>query len=233
MTVTDTSSGTSFKLGSIRVGADTLTPTSVSWVEYYRWSDPRSSCATEPYSRARFGLPKGNDGSLTARVSSTQVNGCPGQPSNGATVTTDSGGARHTLAIGNSVMGPITGLAGKCADVSGTNVVLYGCHGGANQQWVLSYDGTIRSKGFQCLDIEGSGRLVAYSCHGGANQQWQVSSGRIANPATGRCVDVDGGSSADGTDLIAYACHGGANQQWDNPGQAVPTAMLAGDPSRR
>ncbi|MEV4166319.1 DUF3472 domain-containing protein [Nonomuraea dietziae] len=60
MTVTNTSTNAQFKLGSIRVGADTMSPGSVSWAEYYRWSDPRSSCATEPYSRARITAPVGS-----------------------------------------------------------------------------------------------------------------------------------------------------------------------------
>lgn len=218
MTVTDTTSGTSFKLGSIKVGADLLSPGSVSWVEYYRWSDARSSCASEPYSRARFETPTGNNGSLRARITSTSESTCQDM----VTVTNGGDHSVHTNGIGNSVMGPLTGIAGKCADVSGgsgtsgTPVVLYGCTGGANQTWVLAHDGTIRSKLFTCLDVS-TGKATSATCTGAAGQKWAVQNGALVNPSTGKCLDVEGGGSADGTRLIAYACHGGANQKWTTP----------------
>lgn len=177
MTITDRYDGSSFKLGSIRVGSDLMNPTSVSWVEYYRWSDSRSSCATEPYSRATFGLPIGNNGTLTARVASTSVHGCPGFPSNGATVTTGSYGARHTLAIGNSVMGPVTGLAGKCLATQGSAVRVASCDGSAGQRWTVQNGAVQNVASGNCLDVEDGAsadgtNVIQYACHGGTNQHW-------------------------------------------------------------
>lgn len=221
MTITNTATGLSFKLGSIRVGTDTMSPTSVSWVEYYRWSDSRSSCATEPYSRARFAAPTGNGGSLRARISGTHVSaGCRDR----TTVTVSGSDAVHTNAIGNSVMGPITGIGGKCVDVAnadnGTAATLWQCHGGGNQAWVLAYDGTIRSKLFACLDANGTGdgaAVTQWTCHGGANQQWRADGGRLINQGSGKCLDAYGASSANGTRLVVWSCHGGTNQNWSVP----------------
>ncbi|MFW6692553.1 ricin-type beta-trefoil lectin domain protein [Streptomyces sp. MAR4 CNX-425] len=223
MTVTDTATGSSFKLGSIRVGSDRMSPSSVSWVEYYRWSDSRSSCQTEPYSRARFDAPTGNDGTVTARLSGTKANTCPGFPDDGAAVTAAGSGARHTLGIGNSVMGPITGAADKCADVaSDGSVVLWSCHGGGNQAWVMSQDGAIRAKDFSCLDIDGAGtadgtRVISWDCHARANQQWRAENGALVNPATGKCLDTENGATADGTRLVIRTCDGSATQRWTAP----------------
>ncbi len=77
--------------------------------------------------------------------------------------------------------GPITGLAGKCADVAGANpangtvVQLYGCDGTAAQQWTRAGD-TLRALG-KCLDVTGGSSadgtpLQMWTCHGGTNQRW-------------------------------------------------------------
>ncbi|GAA2671080.1 hypothetical protein GCM10010412_050460 [Nonomuraea recticatena] len=221
MTVTNTSTNAQFKLGSIRVGADTMSPGSVSWTEYYRWSDPRSSCATEPYSRARITAPVGNNGTLRARVTSAHA----GQTcTDKAAVTVSGSSATHVNAIGNSVMGQMSGIGGKCVNVAdaadATPALLQPCDGGAGQAWVWAYDGTIRSKLFACLDANGSANgapVTQWSCNGGANQQWSHSNGRIVNAASGKCLDAANGSSANGTRLIIWTCGSNANQQWSIP----------------
>lgn len=217
MTVTNASTGTSFKVGSIRVGADSMKATSVNWTEYYRWNDSRASCLSEPYSRALFGTPSGNNGAVKAKLTGSQANGCTGFPNNGATVTDTGTGARQTLAIGNSVMAPITGPGGKCADVASGAVVLYGCHGGGNQAWVVSNDGTIRSKDFQCLDAAGDGKVGVYSCHGGDNQQWRAKDGTLVNSAAGKCLDTEASGTSDNTRLVVRTCAGTTTQQWTAP----------------
>jgi len=126
-----------------------------------------------------------------------------------------------------SRVGPIVGLAGKCVDVfnnqtaNGTKVELWSCHGGANQQWTVGTDGTLRSLG-KCMDITGgataNGTLVAlWDCNGGSNQVWQPSNGALRNPQTGKCLDVPNSNSTNGTQLIIWDCNGGANQRWTLP----------------
>jgi len=122
-------------------------------------------------------------------------------------------------------VGPVTGVGGKCADVSGsgsadgTKVQLWTCHGGANQQWTVTGT-TLRALG-KCLTVTGTanGSPVQLStCNGGGGQSWNPgASGALVNPQSGRCLDANGGSSADGTQLIIWTCHGGANQRWTLP----------------
>jgi hypothetical protein len=223
MTITNATTGASFKLGSIRVGSDLLKPSSQSWVEYYRWSDSRSSCQTEPYSRARFDAPTGNNGTLTAKLGSTSTNACPGFPSGGATSVAAGTGVRHTLGIGNSVMGPITGAASRCLDiVSGNDIAIKTCDGDGSQAWVLSQDGSVRNKNFTCLDVynrataDGS-KVGVWACNGGSNQKWNVLNGTLVNPSSGKCLDTQGGATADGTTLIIRTCSTASTQKWTTP----------------
>lgn len=222
MRVRNTSTDQSFVLGRIKVGAQRLAPDSVSWVEYYRWSDPRSSCLTEPYSSAHFDLPVGNGGGRTATVSDTRENTCPGFPNGGTDVVVGASAVTHTLGIGNSVMGPITRSGGKCADVDGgsdadgTPVLLYGCHGGGNQAWVLANDGTVRSKLFACLDAGRSGVFIT-ECGQANSQRWKVEAGQLVNAASGKCLATKGGGIADGTRLVMAVCDGSPAQNWTTP----------------
>jgi len=124
-------------------------------------------------------------------------------------------------------VGPITGVSGKCVDVSGagsadgTKIQLWTCHGGTNQQWTVS-GSTLRALN-KCMGIAGGGTgnggLVQLStCNGSGGQNWTAgANGSLVNPQSGRCLDANGGSSADGTQLIIWSCHGGANQRWTLP----------------
>ncbi|MGW1817569.1 lectin, partial [Streptomyces sp. NPDC002125] len=121
--------------------------------------------------------------------------------------------------------GPITGLAGKCADVAagatanGTAVQLYDCNGTAAQKWTVGSDGTIRALG-KCLDVASGGTadgtpVQLYDCNGTAAQQWATPAARdIVNPQANKCLDVSGGNSANGTRLQIWTCTGSANQKW-------------------
>ncbi|MBV8529173.1 MAG: ricin-type beta-trefoil lectin domain protein [Candidatus Dormibacteraeota bacterium] len=139
--------------------------------------------------------------------------------------------------------GPITGLAGKCVDDSGSGtkngnpVILYHCTGGANQSWNVPGDGTIRVLG-KCLDVTGShstanGTLVElWSCNGGANQVWTSSNGNLVNPQSSKCLDVPGSNSTDGTQLDIFTCgNAQPNQLWNLPGGNVVTVTNPGTQS--
>jgi hypothetical protein len=124
-------------------------------------------------------------------------------------------------------VGPITGNAGKCVDVSGgssadgTKIQLWRCTGSANQQWTVNGN-TLRSLG-KCMGVAGgstaNGALVQLSsCTGAGGQSWSPgANGSLVNPQSGRCLDANGAGSADGTQLIIWSCHGGANQRWALP----------------
>ncbi|HET6708417.1 MAG TPA: glycoside hydrolase family 75 protein [Amycolatopsis sp.] len=80
--------------------------------------------------------------------------------------------------------GPITGIGGKCLDVTsagtanGTTTQLWDCNGSNAQKW---------------------------SANGAQN---------LVNTGSGKCPDATGNSSANGTRLQIWTCGSGANQKW-------------------
>jgi glucosylceramidase len=125
--------------------------------------------------------------------------------------------------------GPITGIAGKCADVAGaatangTAIQLYDCNSSAAQKWTVASDGSLQALG-KCMDLTSAGtangtQVQLYDCNGTAAQKWTYTSGNLVNPASGRCLDATGASSANGTRLQIWDCTGASNQKW-----TVPTA---------
>jgi Ricin-type beta-trefoil lectin domain/Ricin-type beta-trefoil lectin domain-like len=120
------------------------------------------------------------------------------------------------------------GLASKCLDAQGggtedrTPIILFDCHGGPNQLWVITRNGSVvfGIGSNKCLDAEGGNsvngtRIILFNCHGGLNQQWTLGgpSGPIVGIG-GKCIDVQGADAANLTPIILFDCHGGANQQW-------------------
>ncbi len=122
-------------------------------------------------------------------------------------------------------------VLGKCFDVpgfndtNGTNVQIYDCNGGMNQQWEFWYDGTIRPtfNTNKCLDLPGwetdnGTPIQIYDCHGGSNQQWTLA--YATSSAQGglrgfgnKCVDVPGYDTTNGTNLQYYDCNNGGSQK--------------------
>jgi PKD repeat protein len=121
--------------------------------------------------------------------------------------------------------GPITGIGGKCVDVSGANtadgtkIQLWTCNNTGAQRWTASADGTLRALG-KCLDVRSGGTANGtptqlWTCNGSGAQQWVAQpGGALVNPQSGRCLDASGNSSADGTALHLWDCNGAANQKW-------------------
>ncbi|MBB4771753.1 endo-1,4-beta-xylanase [Actinomadura livida] len=119
--------------------------------------------------------------------------------------------------------GTIRGVdSGRCIDVpnastsDGTQVQLYDCHGGTNQQWTPTDAGELRVYGNKCLDAAGTGngaRVQIYSCWGGDNQKWRLNSdGSIVGVQSGLCLDAAG--SGNGAAIQLYSCWNGGNQRW-------------------
>ena len=119
--------------------------------------------------------------------------------------------------------GTIRGVeSGRCLDVpngstsDGTQLQLWDCHGGTNQQWEHTAAGELRVYGDKCLDAAGTGngaRVQIYSCWGGDNQKWTLNSdGSIVGVQSGLCLDAAG--SDNGTPIQIYSCWGGDNQRW-------------------
>ncbi|THA63171.1 DUF3472 domain-containing protein [Streptomyces sp. A0958] len=233
-TVADTATGASYKLGSIKTPATAVSPTGmVDWTEYFEWNDPRATCYDQPFSDARFGVPTGNGGTVTASVSGTSSsdNACASMTR--TDVSADS--TVQNLAIGNSARGEVTGQAGKCLEAlggvaDGAVADIHPCSGGANQAWVRAADGTLRLPSDHCLTADGTGNGAAVRVRdcagtgaGGAvtdtarQRTYSTSAHTLVNKASGRCLDVPGGDTTDGTALALWDCAGGANQQWNVP----------------
>jgi len=116
--------------------------------------------------------------------------------------------------------------SGKCLDVPGatttvgTQLDIWTCNDGTNQQYTQNSNATITVYGDRCLEAyEGAttpGTIVdIYTCNGGTNQQWTVNSnGTITNNRSGLCLDVANQGTANGSDVDLWTCNGGANQKW-------------------
>ncbi|MFC6085896.1 ricin-type beta-trefoil lectin domain protein, partial [Sphaerisporangium aureirubrum] len=65
---------------------------------------------------------------------------------------------------------------------NGTQVIIWDCNGGTNQQWNVNSNGTITGvQSGRCLDANAAGtangtKLILWSCNGQANQQWSLRS---------------------------------------------------------
>ncbi|MGC5051623.1 ricin-type beta-trefoil lectin domain protein [Micromonospora sp. DT48] len=127
---------------------------------------------------------------------------------------------------GGSTTGIVGAASGRCLDVPGSSTVngtqlqLWDCHGGANQQWSYTSGRALTVYGNKCLDAAGYGtspgtRVTIYDCHGGTNQQWQLNAdGTITGVQSGLCLDANAAGTANGTKLILWTCNGQANQRW-------------------
>jgi O-glycosyl hydrolase len=149
--------------------------------------------------------------SLPAQSVTTYVLGSSGDPG--------SGGVSGQELVGVQ--------SGKCLDVpgvstaNGTQLDIYTCNAGTNQEYTLEPDGEITVYGDKCLDAYDQGKTAGtivdiYTCNGGSNQLWQVHpDGSITNDESGLCLDVVGQGTSNGTDVDLWTCNGGSNQQWD------------------
>ncbi|MFG1807869.1 ricin-type beta-trefoil lectin domain protein [Streptomyces sp. NPDC049040] len=135
-------------------------------------------------------------------------------------ITPGSGGSGGTTST-------ITGVAsGRCVDVpnqsqtAGTQVELWDCNGGSNQQWTSTSGHELRVYGGDCLDASGGGtapgtKVDIWTCNGGSNQQWTVNAnGTITGVQSGLCLDATGNGTANGTLLELWTCNGAGNQKW-------------------
>ncbi|MFF3856044.1 ricin-type beta-trefoil lectin domain protein [Micromonospora sp. NPDC002575] len=116
--------------------------------------------------------------------------------------------------------------AGRCLDVpsqsqtNGTQLTLWDCNGGANQQWTQTAGKQLQVYGTKCLDAEGAAtssgtRVIIWDCTGGANQQWNLNTdGTITGVQSGLCLSPTGGGTANGTQVVISTCTGGNSQKW-------------------
>ncbi|MEU1753035.1 ricin-type beta-trefoil lectin domain protein [Micromonospora matsumotoense] len=116
--------------------------------------------------------------------------------------------------------------AGRCLDVpsqsqtNGTQVALWDCNSGANQQWTSTAGKQLQVYGTKCLDAERSGttsgtRVLIWDCNSGTNQQWNVNTdGTITGVQSGLCLSPTAGGTANGTLMVLSTCNNGNSQKW-------------------
>jgi hypothetical protein len=132
-----------------------------------------------------------------------------------------------------AVAGTITGIGGRCVDVSGahtangTAVQLWRCNGTRAQNWTVA--GTsFRALG-KCLDVSASShangaKVQLWRCNRTSAQTWAARNGELVNTGSGKCLDATGMSSAAGTRLRISTCRATSNQLWKVAGAGpVPT----------
>ncbi|MDX3187342.1 RICIN domain-containing protein [Streptomyces sp. MN03-5084-2B] len=115
--------------------------------------------------------------------------------------------------------------AGRCLDVpgrtqaTGTQVALWDCTSGDNQQWKTTAGKQLQVYGSKCLGADGpspGAKAVIGDCAGGTAQQWNAAAdGTITNVQSGLCLDASGAGTGNGTKVIVWTCNHGANQQWN------------------
>ncbi|MFP8884270.1 MULTISPECIES: non-reducing end alpha-L-arabinofuranosidase family hydrolase [Streptomyces] len=140
--------------------------------------------------------------------------------------------------------GALRGVASnRCLDVlggeqaDGTQLQIYDCWGGSNQQWTLTDDNQLTVYGDKCLDVpdhatEAGTRVQIWACSGGANQRWRVNSdGTIVGVESGLCLEAAGAGTANGTAVQIWTCNGGGNQKWTGLSETPPTDGVCSLPS--
>ncbi len=171
--VTDTTAGTAFTLGSIQLDpAAAMKNTMVSWTEYFDWNDQRATCLDEPYSRLWMGRPSAGGGADVATFTRTSVAArCAGV----SKVRTDADGAVQVNAVGNSVAGHVKVNDGRCvggvSDRPGARVAVADCANSYPQTWVHGADGRYRAN-WQCLDAPNDQTVRLADCTGTSTQVW-------------------------------------------------------------
>ena len=103
--------------------------------------------------------------SLPAQSVTTYVLNSSGAPGSGGTTAQE--------LVGNQ--------SGKCLDVpnvstaNGTQLEIWTCNAGSNQEYTLTPSGEITVYGDKCLEAYNQGKTAGiYTCNGGANQRWTL-----------------------------------------------------------
>lgn len=137
---------------------------------------------------------------------------------------TSSGTQQWRLGADGAVVNP---ASGKCLDASGggtangTPLIVWGCHGGANQKWVrTNVPGLLRGQeSGRCVDVPNGNRAngtrpTLFDCHGNTNQVWTSTASNQLTVFATKCLETAGGGTADGTAVQIFDCNGSAGQRW-------------------
>ncbi|GHB59955.1 hypothetical protein GCM10010347_32470 [Streptomyces cirratus] len=129
------------------------------------------------------------------------------------------GGARTLTAAGKALDDPGSSTA------SGTRLITWTPHGGANQQWQLNPDGDgsytlVNGASALCADVPGGGpgaAVIQAACTGGDSQRWQLTAlgaggYSVANKKSALLLTT--ASAADGAPVTQQPAQDSPYQQW-------------------
>lgn len=224
-TVTDSTTRTSYEVGSIkadkgRPAAGISSDGMMDWTEYFEWSSSQSNCYNQPATAVAFGAPTANGGTVKATVSGTHVNDTCGSA---ARVDTTGQGTVQRAAVDNTARGAVEN-GQKCLRSPGDgNAAMSDCNSTAGDQaWVYAADQTLRLRSDNCLSAQGSATAVG-DCQGDSAAEGKVTdpvkrwtydaaAKTFRNLQSGLCLTA----ATDGT-TTAKDCAGTADQQWTLP----------------
>jgi Ricin-type beta-trefoil lectin domain-like/Glycosyl hydrolases family 43 len=144
------------------------------------------------------------------------------------TATGALGGSNYVFKLRNVNSGLVADVPGFSME-NGSRIMQYADNGGANQKWMLTYDGAgyfkiINVNSNKLMDVvSGSSadgaEIIQYSDNGGANQRWlPVDLGRgryqIKGKLSGKLLDVEGATRTGGANLVQMTGSGGNSQEW-------------------
>lgn|GEM_PF-515130 len=212
-TVTDVTTNTSIKLGSIQTGRDAIDPkgNTVSWTEFFEWNSSLSTCNDQPYVNATFGVPVVyNNGTLLSASISSKNNGnsCAYDTSS---IAAPAGPVIVTNATHNSLRGPIINAQGQCLINTNGMPSLGACNAfDGKQGWVMGANGAVQNNH---LCLSNTSGLPVNSCTGNTSQLWTYQNGQLKQQGTNFCL------TNTASVLSTQTCSTWAtSQQWTLPG---------------
>ncbi|AXI03673.1 ricin-type beta-trefoil lectin domain protein [Aquirhabdus parva] len=212
LTITDTTTNTSYKVGSIQTGRDAIDPkgNTVSWTEFFEWNSPLSTCTDQPYTKATFGMPIVNvNGVATSATVGSTSNGNSCSPDTTTNVDKVAGNVLVQNAIHNSIRGPILDAQGHCLINNNGTPALGTCSTFDSQQgWVLGSNGAIQNNHLCLTNTAG---VPVASCTGDATQLWGFQNGQIVQKGTNLCL------TAASPLVNVQNCSTLTTQQWSMP----------------
>jgi Ricin-type beta-trefoil lectin domain/Cellulase (glycosyl hydrolase family 5) len=124
--------------------------------------------------------------------------------------------------------GPLVGVgSSRCLDVpgvsttNGTQLDLWDCNGGTNQNWNWTANKELVVYGYKCMAVGGTGSsagdpVIITDCTDSTSQQWNLNADQtvtsVANPEL--CLDAAGAGTGNGTPIDVWYCNNGSNQAW-------------------
>jgi len=127
----------------------------------------------------------------------------------------------------------IHSFSGLCFDAQqnriqdGTPVILWRCHSGSNQNWMIkinqgrltfsvSNQNTIRVMDVSEGSSSNGAKIVIWRLHGGNSQNWFFDSATssLKNVKSGKCLDVSNNNAFQGLQLQQWECNGSLAQRF-------------------